>query len=333
MNQSLPSLHKASKDHLDQEELRALCFKLGIEYDDLRGEGRSGQAQELLRLVQRQNQIDHLLDTLCQAHPHVDWKKASQGSAAAPNIPRALTPYAPPKPFIGARRLYQTSLKMAEEQEQKRLIAYNLGDLGRLAAEEQEQAEKFYRQALNMQQEMGAVVEASEWIFHLGLLYEEQGRLDEALPLLEQAVKVAERAGRYEAQRWRTALERVRGAIVVSLCPPPPIGKEHAQITNNPHPHPTLRLRRRRASHPYPCASHPHPRAHRRTNPKSRHRTHRQGRIPTGRGRQTVGQEQPGRAAVVRQRGRVRPRVLVGAGLRDAGPRPRNGMRVGNTLA
>lgn len=64
-----------------------------------------------------------------------------------------------------------------------------------------------------MHQEMGAVVEASVWMYHLALLYEEQGRLDEALPLLERALEVAERAGYYEAERWRAALERVRGRL------------------------------------------------------------------------------------------------------------------------
>jgi hypothetical protein len=78
--------------------------------------------------------------------------------------------------------------------------------LGRLAAEEgqPEQAEKLYRQAMSTQQGMGAVVAASEWMFHLALLYE-------ALPLLERAVEVAERAGHHKAGRRRAALERVRG--------------------------------------------------------------------------------------------------------------------------
>jgi hypothetical protein len=43
-------------------------------------------------------------------------------------------------------------------------------------------------------------------MFHLALLYEEQGRLDEALPLLERAVEVTERAGHHKGGRRRAAL-------------------------------------------------------------------------------------------------------------------------------
>jgi len=47
----------------------------------------------------------------------------------------------------------------------------------------------------------------------LAELHEEQDRLDEALPLLDRAVETAQRAGFYEAERWRRILERVRGKL------------------------------------------------------------------------------------------------------------------------
>lgn len=46
--------------HFDLEGLRTLCFKLGVEYDDLRGEGRAGKARELIMLLQRQGRLDEL---------------------------------------------------------------------------------------------------------------------------------------------------------------------------------------------------------------------------------------------------------------------------------
>ena len=61
--------------------------------------------------------------------------------------------------------------------------------------------------------EIGDVVNASIHMFNLALLCENQGRLDEALVLLERAVEVAERTGFYEAERWRGILERVRGRV------------------------------------------------------------------------------------------------------------------------
>lgn len=44
--------------HFDLEELRTLCFDLGVEYDDLRGEGRSAKSRELVRLMQRRGQLN-----------------------------------------------------------------------------------------------------------------------------------------------------------------------------------------------------------------------------------------------------------------------------------
>jgi hypothetical protein len=50
---SLTQLHRAIVDHLDLEELRKLCFDLGVNYDALRGEGSSGKARELILKIGR----------------------------------------------------------------------------------------------------------------------------------------------------------------------------------------------------------------------------------------------------------------------------------------
>jgi len=47
-------------------------------------------------------------------------------------------------------------------------------------------------------------------MFNLALLCEDQGRLDEALPLLERAVEIAEQVGMPQAENRRRVLERVR---------------------------------------------------------------------------------------------------------------------------
>ena len=50
-----------------------MCFKLGVEYDDLPGEGRAGKARELIRLLQRKNRLDELAQHL----PHPAHKQRS----------------------------------------------------------------------------------------------------------------------------------------------------------------------------------------------------------------------------------------------------------------
>ncbi len=49
----LDRLYEALVARFDREELRTLCFKLGVDYDDLRGEGREGNARELVKYMSR----------------------------------------------------------------------------------------------------------------------------------------------------------------------------------------------------------------------------------------------------------------------------------------
>ena len=53
-------LHQALTDRYDLEELRTLCVHLGTSFDDLRGEGRSGKARELILWLQRSGRLDEL---------------------------------------------------------------------------------------------------------------------------------------------------------------------------------------------------------------------------------------------------------------------------------
>lgn len=132
MNQALSSLYDSILKHLDQEELRTLCFKRGIQYDELRGEGHGGKVRELLQLTQRRNQVDHLLDTLCQTHPEVDWRQTAQGSAA-PTIPHALTPRSPPKPFIGRKDERRQLAQALRDERGSVHILQGLGGVGKTA--------------------------------------------------------------------------------------------------------------------------------------------------------------------------------------------------------
>lgn len=49
---------------LSGEEVKTLAFELGIDYDELGGEGKTGKLRELLRYVQRQDQLPRLQDHL-----------------------------------------------------------------------------------------------------------------------------------------------------------------------------------------------------------------------------------------------------------------------------
>jgi len=111
--------------------------------------------------------------------------------------------------------LYRQSLDISEELGNRAGIASTLGQLANLADDEgdQAEAERLYRQAIALTEELGEVVRMSINVFNLAQLCETQGRLDEALLFLERTVEIAAQTGFREVERYRGALERVRGKL------------------------------------------------------------------------------------------------------------------------
>lgn len=64
----------------NEEELRALCFSLSIDYNDLPGNGKSSKAREIAQYLKRHNLISKLLEIGVQLRPDIDWTTASAKS-------------------------------------------------------------------------------------------------------------------------------------------------------------------------------------------------------------------------------------------------------------
>jgi len=85
----LVRLRETLAAYFDAGELRTLCFDLGVDYDDLPGEGKGNKARELIAYLERRDRLPELV-RMCQGlRPHVAW-----GWEDAP----AVTPAAPPAP-------------------------------------------------------------------------------------------------------------------------------------------------------------------------------------------------------------------------------------------
>jgi len=69
----LAKLRRLITDCFDQEELRTLCFDLGVDYDSLRGEGKTAKTRELVAYFQRHKNIPELIGACRQRRPHVSW--------------------------------------------------------------------------------------------------------------------------------------------------------------------------------------------------------------------------------------------------------------------
>lgn len=69
----LSQLRQILAERFDLGELRTLCFDLGIDYDDLPGEGKANKARELVAYLNRHDRIPELLRAGEQLRPDISW--------------------------------------------------------------------------------------------------------------------------------------------------------------------------------------------------------------------------------------------------------------------
>ncbi|MCA9943984.1 MAG: leucine-rich repeat domain-containing protein [Anaerolineales bacterium] len=70
----LSLLRRLLLDSFNPGELKDLCFELGIDYDDLPGDGRSVKARELILRLQREGRLDELVAYGRKHRPHAQWQ-------------------------------------------------------------------------------------------------------------------------------------------------------------------------------------------------------------------------------------------------------------------
>ena len=57
----------------DEEELRTLCFDLGVQYDNLGGRGKAANARELIARLDREQRLPQLIEATRRQRPTVNW--------------------------------------------------------------------------------------------------------------------------------------------------------------------------------------------------------------------------------------------------------------------
>lgn len=67
--EDLPALLRQLESVFNDEELKTVCFELGIEYGDLPAANRSGKMRELITYCQRHGRLDDLVELLQQKRP------------------------------------------------------------------------------------------------------------------------------------------------------------------------------------------------------------------------------------------------------------------------
>ena len=80
-------LYEAILYTFNLEELKDLCFRLGINYDHLAGDTLPAKTRELLQHLERINRLPELLANLRQLRPQTDWERYH------PAEPDAVSPF------------------------------------------------------------------------------------------------------------------------------------------------------------------------------------------------------------------------------------------------
>ncbi len=79
--------------HFDAEDLRTLCFKLGVDYDSLPAQGKENKARELALHLERRNRLDELQIAVAIERPNIAWPQPPAGApppAAASGAPTGI---------------------------------------------------------------------------------------------------------------------------------------------------------------------------------------------------------------------------------------------------
>jgi len=66
-------LRRNLTDYFSDDELRALCSELGVDYERLRAPSQAGRASELIRTLAARGRIPQLVALASRSRPHVSW--------------------------------------------------------------------------------------------------------------------------------------------------------------------------------------------------------------------------------------------------------------------
>lgn len=66
-------LRQVLTEYFSEEELKTLCFDLGIDYDDLSGEGKTAKARELVSRLERRGEVGNLVAACYHRRPNAYW--------------------------------------------------------------------------------------------------------------------------------------------------------------------------------------------------------------------------------------------------------------------
>lgn len=80
----LRELRQQIAKSFDLEELKTLCEDLGVDFDDIKGDNKTGKARELVKYFDRRGQLEELIAWCEKERPRLTWRPAWQTPTRAP---------------------------------------------------------------------------------------------------------------------------------------------------------------------------------------------------------------------------------------------------------
>jgi hypothetical protein len=123
--------HEWLAAHFNEQELRTLCFKLGIDYDDLVAQGRENKARELVTYMARRSRLDELIAAIQRERPETFGAATRTGrtdQVSSPATGRPLTDYDWGRYLTAAHLEAPAQSQLVDVIIQGALRAYDLGD-------------------------------------------------------------------------------------------------------------------------------------------------------------------------------------------------------------
>lgn len=85
-------LRQIITQYFNAGELRTLCFDLGVDYDDLPGQGKTNKVIELIGYLQRRDRLPELVEMVRQLRPNAPWTEEQRQTGWASPSPQRIPP-------------------------------------------------------------------------------------------------------------------------------------------------------------------------------------------------------------------------------------------------
>jgi hypothetical protein len=116
-NTFLATLQQITDSHFDREDMRMMCFHLGIDFDNLPAEGKGHKARELIKFLERRGRIMELVKYVEQQRPAILDELETINEALSSFGPEALEPWLieriPEEPFETLTQTIKSLLDLA----------------------------------------------------------------------------------------------------------------------------------------------------------------------------------------------------------------------------